>query len=541
MMARLTNPRPGSLAALRGRLANLQKALDRRARVLRSRHQRVAGVPQTDDQFLRAIQTDRQILRAAGAADRAAAQIDRRKLRGLAGGRRNPVSRERALSRLEKLHQAVSRGLHRKKGPPSRRQLAIERAYHRALGTYEYSKRRNPTMAKRKKVRKRAARASGASTKRQAAFDFERTGVKRGHRRGPKGTQSRAKARRTRQRRQHDAHVREPMLYQQDAHVGSYRSSQADKAYRRHLAAVRAARTRRKKKRTAAPAPAKRKRKKAASSRATTTTRKASSRKRTTTTRKASSRKRSGRRITAALRKKMRAGLRKYWARQKKLGGAKARRLRKIGAAIKAYPPLSKAEKAFRRQNPRGRRRRRNPAALLVNPRKKSRRRNPAMKRRRRRNPGLGGVAMEIAMVAGPAVGAGAALGMLDAAIGSSKAPEILQKHAKLASILARVGVGVGALVLLKNKPKYAIPIACAAFAGIGQDLGRKVAGGVAGGSMGMVAKEMSQLAAEDEEAFGLVLNEMSGMGLLAIQGFAGPNEDAAAVFDGVEPLETEF
>jgi hypothetical protein len=241
--------------------------------------------------------------------------------------------------------------------------------------------------------------------------------------------------------------------------------------------------------------------------------------------RKASARKRSGRgRISAAHRARMRAGLRRYWASQKKRGGAPARLRRKLSAAIKAHPPLSKAERAFRKTNPK-RRRRRNPSALLVNPR----RRNPAMKRRRR-NPGLGGVAMQVMKTGGPALATAAALGALDVKFFSDKP--------KIVGVLAKLGVGVGALIGLRGKPQYAVPIACAAFASIGNDLGVKLAGGMVGGSRAATTKEMGQIAAEDEERFGLLLNEMQGLGILSVEGIGNPVDDAAAAFEGTEALD---
>lgn len=424
---------------------------------------------------------------------------------------RNPVSRQRALERLERLHQAVSRSVGRKK-PPSARAVAIEKAYQRAVSRLEWARRTNPVAkARRRKKGKSPRRTRGSrSAAHQAEFSY-----------GPKGG-TRPKARRRKKTSaaaagaQHDAHVRSYESRPYDAHEQSYRESIADRAYRRSLAAQKAARTRRRKARSA-PAPSKRRKRKTTSTRPT-----AKRGGKAASTRKGSSR-RKGRKITATLRRKMRAGLRKYWARQRKLGGAPARLRRKLSAAVKAHPPLSAAEKAFRRTNPR-RRKRRNPSALIVNPR----RRPPAMKRRRRRNPGLGGVAMQVMNAAVPALATAAALGALDV--------KVLSDKPKIFGVLAKVGVGVGALIGLKgNMQKYALPIACAAFASIGTDLGTKLMGGVVGGSKEATAKEMATMAGEDEETFGVLLSELQGMGILAVEGVAAPD---GVDFAGTEPLD---
>ncbi len=203
-------------------------------------------------------------------------------------------------------------------------------------------------------------------------------------------------------------------------------------------------------------------------------------------------------------RRKMPAGLRRYWA------------------ARKAGRPIRRSHK-----------RRRNPSALLVNPR----RRAPAMRKRRRRNPGLGGVVQQVAKTAVPALAVGAALGALDV-----KMSKQFDKPAtfRLVSTLAKLGVGVGALIGLKNKPQYAIPIACAAFAGIGNDLGVKMVGGIVGGSKEATAKELAGIAAEDEETFGLLLTEMQGMGILSVSGMGNATNDAAAAFEGTEPIDVD-
>jgi hypothetical protein len=166
------------------------------------------------------------------------------------------------------------------------------------------------------------------------------------------------------------------------------------------------------------------------------------------------------------------------------------------------------------------------------------------MKRRgksRRRNPGgIVGMAMRMVETALPALSMGAALGALDVKLGEAAAKGGWQ-HARAISVAAKVGAGIAALVGGTFKPslsKYLVPAACAAFACVGQDLGAKLAGGVIGGSKQMAAKEIAVMAGEDEETFGLVLNEMQGMGIIALNGMGDPSDEAAAAFSGTDPLE---
>lgn len=223
--------------------------------------------------------------------------------------------------------------------------------------------------------------------------------------------------------------------------------------------------------------------------------------------------------------KRMIAGLRRF---RKRLGrkGARARKRRK--------------------SNPARRRRRRNPSALIVNPsrrrrrrtrsnppmarKRRHRRRNPHGRRRRRRNPGMGGgIVKQLIATALPAAGVGAALGFMDTKILKDKKP--------IFGVLAKVGAGIGASLLLRKRPALALPIAGACFGTLGYQGGVKVAGGVVSSAPTDAAKELAEMAATDEETFGVLTESLEGMGVLSIEGYA---EDAEDMFEGTSPLDFE-
>jgi hypothetical protein len=508
------------------RARGLAQALDRRARLQISR-----------GQF-----PDRKFWELLNAAARAMGVREARRARW---SQSNPISRDQLLERAYRLHQAVGRNLHRKR-PPSKRQIAIEKAYARAVRMLEWAKRRNPAMARRRRRR-------NPSVAEMAAPPMpKRKGPKR---HGPKGFRSprpytAAKARRAWTPGAEDVariEASHKRLYagrtsgKRKKAFGpeseaEFRTRKADEAYRRQLAYGR------------------RKRKKAAEARA----RRARAARKGASTRRRKSSMRGVPRKIARYPGLAKAWLRKHGRKRRKTGRRKSslarwsqlsrgkRFGRKIRAAVRGYgrslklrsrasitakehrQGLKAAASAFRRQNPKRRRRRRNPSALIVNPRR--RRRNP-MRRRRRRNPAFGGVVKDMVKTAVPALATGALLGFLDA--------KPLDGKPAIVRVLAKVGVGVaGGIGLSKiGKAQMGAAVAAAAFGTIGYDGGVKLGGGVQGGGKMSAMGDVAALAAEDEQAMGVLTESLSGFGVL--QG-ADDVEAAAAEFGGTDPLEVE-
>lgn len=161
--------------------------------------------------------------------------------------------------------------------------------------------------------------------------------------------------------------------------------------------------------------------------------------------------------------------------------------------------------------NPRKRRRRsrrraaaRRPSVRYVNPRKRRR-------RSRRRNPGMGGGITGAlkgsvrALI--PAALGGAAIGFADAKLLADK------------SMIVRVGAKIGAAalagVLLRKNPMAAHAAMGAMLGTLGYEGGVRAGGGVIATSKPAGMRELAALAAEDEEALGILEAEMQGMGLL--------------------------
>lgn len=149
------------------------------------------------------------------------------------------------------------------------------------------------------------------------------------------------------------------------------------------------------------------------------------------------------------------------------------------------------------------------------------------MRRRRRRNPG--GMIADTLKAAVPAVVTGAAIGALEAKVLGDRPP--------IVGVLAKVGIGIGAAFALKSRPAMARSVADGAFATLGYQAGVKLMGGVVGGSKKQAAKALAEMAAEDEETMGVLTEELSGVGVLQVE---GAQEDAAAYFEGTEPLDIE-
>lgn len=507
------------------RYDQLLAAAERRARSL-SRH------PSRRDPKLAAL------MRAAARAGRQQAARKRSTV-GQGPARWNPVSRARLAARVEKLHAAVGRSIGRRKRP-SARAIAIEQAYGRAVRALERSRRENPVAKARRRKKGSSPKRRGSRGNRQASLPGVNGGRSRARRAprvptpAPKLTGFALMAQR--------AGIKPGGSSSTGPASGNiarafgefhHRTQVADAEYRRYKRSL----AKRRK------AYATKKRRKAAGRKAAATR---------------ARRPRVGR---------MPAALARYWAaRRRKKGGSRRRKTtrmssvrrwaqmsrgkrftRKVRAAVHGYgralklrkrasitakehrSGLRSAEKAFRRQNPR--RRRRNPSALIVNPRRRA-----PMRRRRRRNPGIAGVVMQVAKSAVPAVGTAAALGALDVKLASAFDDD--PKKTRIVSTLIRLGVGVGALMALPNKPAIAVPIACAALAGIGQDLGTQIAGGIVGGSKKSTAKQMAALASEDAETLGVVLTEMQGFGVLQVQGMGSAADEAAAAFAGTDPID---
>lgn len=155
---------------------------------------------------------------------------------------------------------------------------------------------------------------------------------------------------------------------------------------------------------------------------------------------------------------------------------------------------------ATKRRKSRGKRRRRNPGALMVNPRRRRRRRarrsNP--RRRRRRNPGISGYAKQglrdIMIAAIPATIGGVVMGFADA---------------KLLGPLGTIGRNVGKLILTAGLAallrKRLGPVGTGVMSGailgtIGHEVGVRLGGGMVTMTKREGVRELVEMAATDAE-----------------------------------------
>lgn len=158
-----------------------------------------------------------------------------------------------------------------------------------------------------------------------------------------------------------------------------------------------------------------------------------------------------------------------------------------------------------RRRRSRRRAAARRQVVRYVAPRKRRR-------RARRRNPGMGGGGVKSALKSSvkaliPAALGGAAIGFIDA--------KLLSTKPMLVRVAAKIGGAALASMLLRRNPAAAHATMGAMLGTLGYEGGVRAGGGVIATSKPAGMRELAALAAEDEEALGILEEEMAGMGLL--------------------------
>lgn len=149
-----------------------------------------------------------------------------------------------------------------------------------------------------------------------------------------------------------------------------------------------------------------------------------------------------------------------------------------------------------------------------------------------RTNPGIMATAKETLWSAIPAGVAGVGMGFLDT--------KILAGRSAIIRVGAKIGASVVAGLLLRKRPKMAFAAMGACLGTLGYEGGVRLGGGVIATSRVQGIKELAAMAGEDEEALGLLQEEMKGMGLLTETGADEPDlgDDMPDLGQGEEVAE---